>query len=1119
MAELCSLQSTPGFDDLELKEVISEGSLDFDGWTTLISKIETIYPDDMEKICLVYDHFLSQFPLCYGYWRKYAVHMNHLGTVDKVVEVFEQAVQSATFSVEVWVDYCSFCISAFEDPSDIRRLFKRAISFVGKDYLCHTLWDKYIHFEFSQKQWISLAHIYVQALRFPTKKLHQYYDSFKKLVTLLEEDMASQGYPTKESQSESLLDDDISVSCKDDEIYGIIKYMMDSSIGLKRLTAMKKFKNLGEQLYHNACQLDLKISSFEANIQRSYFHVKPLDASQLQNWHHYLDFVELQGDFDWAVKLYERCLIVCANYPEYWMRYVDFMETKGGREIAKYSLERATEIFLKRVRVIHLFDARFKEQIGDVSAARAAYIHGGAESDSNFVETVISKANMEKRLGNMEAAFNVYKEALEMAAADKKLHALPVLYVNYSRLKYMSTNSVDAARDVLIEGVKNMPESKFLLELYYHIRASLVSLLQLMFHSRLISATTSLLFLEPKLSIQELIKFSLAHGVPEHIAVIDSIVGGAISPRPDGSQGLSTKDAEDISNLYLEFVDSCGTVHDVSKAWNRHVKLFPGFARTDTHQQSAKCRQLLDSVNDRGEETSVAVPDALNAGVASQEGPSTDPDNAVKHKLQFMGVDNTVQEKGRELPPTVFEEQSHNDAEENVSSAVLVEVKEVSPEAYKNFEKEFSETEVFSDNLENQVAREKEMLPTSQSYSKENKAYGQEMYEVESKEEEQFSLENRSLNPQKSTCSDSVPMASHDCESIPEICKSNDGLRTGSSNANQGSSASAQDFESAQTPFEINYPSSSGRHHDQSARRSFLPPRSNRNDGNWHQMRNAGKVHRGPKYGLRRQGYRKQHQRHEQSPKRSHPPAGSFQMSTSYPSQPALQIQQGSQGQNQFQSSAAPDFAAAHSWPMQNVPLQNPASQSQPPVAHATLNAMQGPEQYGNMQNAQAYDQMWQYYYYHHQQFVQQQQQQMQPQQALMLQQQYQQQFQLQQQYTQYQQPSFHQEQSQQFQQQSQPEHLQSQQSQQQVLLQPEPQLQQQYQLQQQQPLQQELPVYPQQLLPSSQVQQTDQEQIQHDQSTPSLHSQSLDYSQHQQGPGAKLVSSPVPSEKSSQGE
>ena len=55
--------------------------------------------DDVEKICLIYDHFLSNFPLCHGYWRKYAAHMARLCTTDKVVEVFEKAVSAATYSV------------------------------------------------------------------------------------------------------------------------------------------------------------------------------------------------------------------------------------------------------------------------------------------------------------------------------------------------------------------------------------------------------------------------------------------------------------------------------------------------------------------------------------------------------------------------------------------------------------------------------------------------------------------------------------------------------------------------------------------------------------------------------------------------------------------------------------------------------------------------------------------------------------------------------------------------------------------------------------------------------------------------------------------------------------
>jgi pre-mRNA-processing factor 39 len=90
------------------------------GFTSLI-KLELFLQDNVEKICVVYKHFLSEFPLCHGYWRKYAAHMTQLSTMDKVVEVFEQAVSAATYSVGMWVDYCSFGMSSFEDASDIRR--------------------------------------------------------------------------------------------------------------------------------------------------------------------------------------------------------------------------------------------------------------------------------------------------------------------------------------------------------------------------------------------------------------------------------------------------------------------------------------------------------------------------------------------------------------------------------------------------------------------------------------------------------------------------------------------------------------------------------------------------------------------------------------------------------------------------------------------------------------------------------------------------------------------------------------------------------------------------------------------------------------------------------------
>ncbi|XP_031740258.1 pre-mRNA-processing factor 39 isoform X2 [Cucumis sativus] len=531
--------SAVGLDESKLYEVVPKCGLDFEEWTSLISEIERKYPDVIEKISLVYDSFLSEFPLCHGYWRKYASHKTRLCSVDRVVDVFEQAVQSATYSVGIWVDYCSFSISAFEDPSDIRRLFKRAISFVGKDYLSYSLWDKYIEFEVSQQQWDSLALIYIQTLRFPTKKLSYYHNSFRKLTASLKENIQSDTgcNNSMPMEFEASPDSEVPTKCTDTELSSVIKDLLDLSAGTTRYSSLLKYVHAGEKLYDEACQLKEKIMHFEDKIRRTYFHVKPLDDGQLKNWHSYLDLVEMYGDFDWAVKLYERCLIPCASYPEFWMRYVEFVETKGGRELAMFALERATKTFLKKVPVIHLFNSRFKEQIRDLSGARAAFLQLDGDLDSKFVENIILKANMEKRMGKSTEAFNIYRDALQMALMKKKLDVLPALYVHFSRLKHMITGSVDAAMEVLIDGIRNVPLCKLLLE--------------------------------------ELINFVMVHGVPKLINLVDPIVANAISLKADVSQGWSEQDREDISTLYLKAVDLCGTIHDVMKVWNRHIKLFP----------------------------------------------------------------------------------------------------------------------------------------------------------------------------------------------------------------------------------------------------------------------------------------------------------------------------------------------------------------------------------------------------------------------------------------------------------------------------------------------------------------------------------------------------------------
>ncbi|KZV15866.1 hypothetical protein F511_29326 [Dorcoceras hygrometricum] len=540
----------------KLKDLIARGSRDYNSWKSLILEVENTCPDDIDTISMSYDYFLSKFPLCHWHLERYAYCKAKIRGTQEAIKVYERGSGLAMFSVGFWVDYFAFGVACFVDPEDIRNLFGRAFSYVGKDYFCHALWDKYMKYEFNQQGWNFLAQSYIQALRFPTKKLHFYYDNFKQFVANLEEEMEYENNDPIEVQK--LSDPSVSINISADEIPLVIKDLLGSSDKSLRCKALDRYRSIGEQFYQESCKLNEKIKCFETNIKRRFFCVTPLDDDQLTNWHLYLDFVEKQENLDWAIKLYERCLIPCANYPEFWMRYVNFLESNGGRELAISALNRATETFLKNVPDIHLFSARFKEHLGDEIGARASLQQCDAKTDSMFFEKVVTEANIERRLGNLTKASTAYEKALKTAKEKQKSHILPKLYSQYCRFTFMITGSADAARNILINGVKQVPNCRFLFE--------------------------------------ELINFAMTHGGSSQVNVIDSIISDAVSPRSDEYHGLNTKDREIISCLFLEFVDLCGTVHDVMKAWNRHICLFPQFLRSDLHKQFASGSFLLNMV-------------------------------------------------------------------------------------------------------------------------------------------------------------------------------------------------------------------------------------------------------------------------------------------------------------------------------------------------------------------------------------------------------------------------------------------------------------------------------------------------------------------------------------------
>ncbi|KAG2542600.1 hypothetical protein PVAP13_9NG648700 [Panicum virgatum] len=513
-------------EEARLWSVVTANSLDFNSWIALIEETEKNAESNILKIRKVYDAFLAEFPLCFGYWKKYADHEGRLDGVSKVIEVYERAILAVTYSVEIWYNYCQFAISTYEDPDIIRRLFERGLAYVGTDYRSNVLWDEYIKYEESLQAWSHLAVIYTRLLEHPIQQLDRYFNCLKELAStralsdILTAEEASV-YGVASENSNQALDgeahpDDPDKSSKP-EAENLAKYI-----------------SMREEMYKKAKEYESKIIGFELAIRRPYFHVKPLDNPELENWHNYLDFIEKEEDINKVIKLYERCVIACANYSEFWIRYVQCMEDKGSLELANNALARATHVFVKPE--IHLFSARFKELNGDVSGARAEYQHLYSVLCPGFLEAIVKHSNMEHRLGDKESACSVYEKAIAAEREKEQSQLLPTLLIQYSRFLFLAIRDLEKARETLTELHEQLNITKPVLEAVIHLESILPC--------------------------------------EKRIDLLDSLVEKFVTHESSHGEGSSLVDKEEISSIFLEFLDLFGDAKSIKKSLTRHTTLF-----------------------------------------------------------------------------------------------------------------------------------------------------------------------------------------------------------------------------------------------------------------------------------------------------------------------------------------------------------------------------------------------------------------------------------------------------------------------------------------------------------------------------------------------------------------
>jgi pre-mRNA-processing factor 39 len=80
-----------------------------------------IEQDDLQQLRASYDAFLAMWPLCYGYWKRYADAEKRHGDIVAALAVFERGVAATPYSPDLWSHFTAFQQAQGVASEDVRR--------------------------------------------------------------------------------------------------------------------------------------------------------------------------------------------------------------------------------------------------------------------------------------------------------------------------------------------------------------------------------------------------------------------------------------------------------------------------------------------------------------------------------------------------------------------------------------------------------------------------------------------------------------------------------------------------------------------------------------------------------------------------------------------------------------------------------------------------------------------------------------------------------------------------------------------------------------------------------------------------------------------------------------
>ncbi|XP_023668618.2 pre-mRNA-processing factor 39-like isoform X2 [Paramormyrops kingsleyae] len=432
---------------------VEENPEDFNGWTYLLQHVEE--ENHIGAARKAFDSFFSQYPFCYGYWKKYADTEKRLSGIQMADEVYRRGLQAIPVSVDLWLHYVDFVrevADGAEAESRVRLVFEHAVFSAGLDFRSDRLWEAYIAWETEVGNLAAVTALYDRVLAIPTQLYSQHHQRFKEHVqnnlpkhflsleefSKLRKELAS---VDKLSGEEVTPSEDLPLGTED---------LADPA---KRVTEIENMRHrvleLRQEIFnHNENEVS-KRWTFEDGIKRPYFHVKPLERAQLAIWREYLDFEMENGSLERVVMLFERCLVACALYEEFWIKYARFM--------MNYSIDGARDVYTKACLThlpkkpsIHLLWAMFEEQQGNVEEARRI-LRTLEDLLPHLAVVRLRRVNLERRRGNMEKAESLLQEAIK----NGKTPSEAAFYsLKLARLFFKTQRDLLKARNVLLDAIK-----------------------------------------------------------------------------------------------------------------------------------------------------------------------------------------------------------------------------------------------------------------------------------------------------------------------------------------------------------------------------------------------------------------------------------------------------------------------------------------------------------------------------------------------------------------------------------------------------------------------------------------------------------------------------------------